>query len=48
METPETQGLGGKEVRGGRSPKTITFTANMSVAERGNSGDPLRQVLRHA
>lgn len=33
METPETQELGGKEVRGGRPAKTITFTANLSVSD---------------
>ena len=33
METPETQESGGKEGRGGRPAKTITFTANLSVAD---------------
>ncbi len=33
METPETQESGGKEARGGRASKTISFTANLSVAD---------------
>lgn len=33
METPETQELGAKEGRGGRPPKTILFTGNLSVTD---------------
>lgn len=33
METPETQEPGGKEGRGGRPPKTIAFTGNLSVTD---------------
>ena len=33
METPETQELGGKEVRGGRPPKTVATTVNLPVAD---------------
>ncbi len=31
METMETQESGGKEVRGGRPPKTVLFTANLTM-----------------
>jgi hypothetical protein len=33
METPETQEPGGKETRGGRSPKTMVVTTNLSPAD---------------
>lgn len=33
MENTETQELGGKEVRGGRPPRTISFMANMTVSD---------------
>lgn len=33
MENQETQELGGKEVRGGRPPRTISFMANMTVSD---------------
>ncbi len=33
METPETQELAGKEVRGGRPPKTVATTVNLPVAD---------------
>lgn len=33
METPETQETGGREARGGRPPKTVSVTANLSVAD---------------
>jgi len=33
METPETQELGAKEVRGGRPPKTIMLTANLTITD---------------
>jgi hypothetical protein len=33
METPETQEPGGKEVRGGRPPKTIALTANLPITD---------------
>ena len=33
METPETQELGGKEVRGGRPPKTVVITVNLSMTD---------------
>ncbi|MDO8757454.1 MAG: hypothetical protein Q7J64_05545 [Elusimicrobiota bacterium] len=33
METPETQELAGKEVRGGRPPKTVAVTVNLPVSD---------------
>jgi|CXWL01.1.fsa_nt_gi predicted nuclease of predicted toxin-antitoxin system len=33
METPETQESGGKEVRGGRPPKMIVLTANLTITD---------------
>ncbi len=33
METPETQEAGGKEVRGGRPPKTVAITVNLPVTD---------------
>ncbi|MDE2490209.1 MAG: hypothetical protein KGM24_05140 [Elusimicrobia bacterium] len=33
METPETQEPGGKEVRGGRPPKTISLAVNLTNSD---------------
>lgn len=33
METTETQDAGGREARGGRPPKTVAFTGNLSVTD---------------
>ncbi|MBI4061426.1 MAG: hypothetical protein HY403_08360 [Elusimicrobia bacterium] len=33
METPETQEPGGKEGRGGRPPKTVVITVNLSMTD---------------
>lgn len=33
MENTETQEPGGKEVRGGRPPRTISFMANLTVSD---------------
>lgn len=33
MDAQETNEPGGKEVRGGRPPKTVAFTANLSVTD---------------
>jgi hypothetical protein len=38
METSETQDAGGKEVRGGRPPRTVAIIVNLTMADYDTVG----------